>query len=116
MKVKVKVAGAVEARCVKVEGASDVTMRMLIGPDDEAPTFNMRLFEVAVGGHTPFHTHAWEHEVYVLAGEGLLRTTDGDVALSAGECVFVPGGEPHQFLNPGQATLRFLCLVPRDSG
>lgn len=31
---------------VEVEGAKDVTMRLLIGKPDNAPTFAMRLFEV----------------------------------------------------------------------
>ena len=111
----IKVAEQVEAREVEMDGASRVRMRMLIGPDDGAPTFNMRMFEVAPGGHTPRHRHEWEHEVYVLAGEGTVRAGDGETPVAAGHCVFVPGGESHQFVNTGEATLRFLCLVPRDS-
>lgn len=114
----VKVAEEVEARRVEMEGASDVVMRMLIGPDDGAPTFNMRMFEVAPGGHTPLHRHEWEHEVYILAGTGTLRGGDGDCQkpIAAGDCAFVPGEDLHQFANTGDSPLRFLCLVPRDSG
>ena len=33
----------------------------------------MRQFELAPGGHTPRHTHAHEHEVFVLEGAGVVR-------------------------------------------
>ena len=114
--MEVKTAEQVAARQVEMEGASDVVMRMLIGPDDGAPTFHMRMFDLAAGGHTPLHRHAWEHEVYIVAGAGTVRTEDGDKAIAAGDCVFVPGDDLHQFANTGDGTLRFLCLVPKDSG
>jgi len=113
--MNIKVAEKVTARRVQMDGAADVSMRMLIGPDDGAPNFNMRMFELAPGGHTPLHRHAWEHEVYILAGSGTLRTEDGDRPIAAGNCVFVPCEDLHQFANTGGATLRFLCLVPSDS-
>ena len=111
----IKVAEKVASRSVRMDGAADVCMRMLIGPDDGARNFNMRMFDLAPGGYTPLHQHAWEHEVYILAGEGTLRTEDGDRPVAAGNCVFVPGEDLHQFANTGEATLRFLCLVPSDS-
>ena len=114
--MKIQIAEMVEARPVRIEGAADVTMRLLIGPDQDAPNFNMRLFEVAPGGHTPWHEHAWEHEVYVLGGAGEVRGPSGSVPIAAGNCVFIPPDEEHQFVNTGDETLKFLCLVPRDSG
>ena len=114
--MKVKRAEDVDAAAVEMQGASGVALRMLIGPDDGAPNFNMRMFEVAPGGHTPSHSHAWEHEVYVLTGQGAVRTPDGDHAVTGGHCVLVPPDEQHQFVNTGAEALRFLCLVPRDSG
>ena len=114
--MQIKVAEEVQAGAVEMEGAAGVTMRMLIGPADGAPRFNMRMFDVAPGGHTPSHTHAWEHEVYVLSGQGRVHTPDGDVEIAAGRCLLVPPGERHQFVNTGGGVLRFLCLVPRESG
>ena len=67
----------VAAQPVKMDGARDVTIRVLIGPQDNAPTFAMRLFELAPGGHTPFHDHNFEHEVIVLDGEIAVLTTYG---------------------------------------
>ena len=114
--MQIKVAEEVEARLVEMDGAADVTMRMLIGPGDGAANFNMRMFEVAPGGHTPRHTHDWEHEVYVLAGAGTVCAAGADTPLAAGQCVYVPPNEEHQFLNAADRPLRFLCLVPQTSG
>jgi len=94
-----------------VEG---VTKRVVIGPEEGAPTFNMRVFEVQPGHASPHHSHWWEHEVFVLSGRGLVCTDQGDVPISHGSTVFVPGGEMHQFQNTGGDVLRFLCLVPQE--
>jgi len=112
----IKIAEAVEAKPVTVDGAAGVRMRMLIGPDEDVPTFNMRMFELDPGGHTPLHAHPWEHEVYVLEGSGRVREGPDEHEVAAGNCLYVPPNEEHQFLNTGERTMKFLCLVPRDSG
>jgi len=43
----------VKAVAVEMEGAADVTMRILIGPDDGSNKIVMRLFTVSGGGHNP---------------------------------------------------------------
>jgi len=91
-----------------------VTMRVVIGPDEGAPFFNMRVFEVPAGQASPHHSHWWEHEVFVLSGQGTVKTDQGDVPIGHGSTVFVPGGEMHQFQNTGDDVLRFLCLVPQE--
>jgi quercetin dioxygenase-like cupin family protein len=91
-----------------------VTMRMAIGPDQGAPFFNMRVFEVQPGHTTPHHSHWWEHEVFVLSGQGVVQTSEGEVPIEHGSTVFVPGDEMHHFRNTGQDVLRFLCLVPQE--
>jgi quercetin dioxygenase-like cupin family protein len=95
----------------EIEG---VTMRVVIGPDEGAPFFNMRVFEVEPGHSTPHHSHWWEHEVFVLSGEGVVKTGAGDIPIRHGSTVFVPGGEMHQFQNGGDGVLRFICLVPQE--
>ena len=58
----------IEGKAVTEAGAEGVTIRVLMGDNVGAPTFTMRHFEIAPGGRTPFHAHAWEHEVYILSG------------------------------------------------
>jgi quercetin dioxygenase-like cupin family protein len=102
----------IPAAPVTSEGAAKATIRELITADTGAPTFAMRLFEVEPGGHTPLHAHDWEHEVFILAGSGEVRGPEGAHPFAAGDAVFVPPGETHQFANTGPARLRFLCLIP----
>ena len=97
---------------VDLEGASNVKMRMLIGPDHNARVFHMRHFEIAPGGHTPHHTHDYEHEVVVLAGTGIAVSAQGERPLKPRDIVWVPPNEKHQFRNTGSVPLEFVCLIP----
>ena len=102
----------VEAAPVPVEGAVNCRMRCLIGPDDAAPSFSMRQFEVAPGGHTPKHTHAYEHQVFILEGSGVVLEGNREHPLRPGSAVYVAPNELHQFRNTGVGPLKFLCLIP----
>ncbi len=97
---------------VQMEGAKGVRVRWVIGNQDGAPNFAMRHFVIEPGGHTPAHSHPYEHEVFILEGEG--EVLDGDTyrPIKAGDVVFVAPNEFHQFRNTGTAPLRFLCLIP----
>lgn len=94
------------------EGASKLKVRWLITKETGAPTFAMRLFEMEPGGHSPFHNHDREHEVFVLEGEGLVVGGKEEKKIEAGDAIFMPPNEQHQFKNNGEKTLKFLCLVP----
>ena len=112
--MKIQNAESITAAAVRAEDAADVKIRVLIGPADGAPNFCMRQFTVEPGGHTPYHAHDWEHEVYVLAGSGVVPTAEGDHPIAAGDCVYVAPGEIHQFKNTGQGQLKIICLVPKS--
>lgn len=96
------------------ETVRGVSKQVLIGPGDGAPNFVMRRFSVAPGGFTPYHTHPWEHEVYILSGHGVAKGEHGEKPVIAGDFVYVPSGEEHQFRNPSREPLQFLCVVPLD--
>ncbi|MCE5184915.1 MAG: cupin domain-containing protein [Planctomycetaceae bacterium] len=103
----------VPATQVQMEGAKDVKVRVIFGPADKAPTFAMRIFELAPGGHTPFHAHAFEHEAVILEGDIALVTDSGDKPVQKGDMVLVMPDEKHQFKNRStNAAARFMCLVP----
>jgi quercetin dioxygenase-like cupin family protein len=102
----------VKAEEVKEPGSKDVTVRWLISEKDGAPNFAMRLFEVEPGGFTPFHTHAWEHQVFVLQGRGLLVAEEKNVPLKKDDAALVPPDEKHQFKNDSDEKFTFICVVP----
>jgi quercetin dioxygenase-like cupin family protein len=93
-------------------GATKTKIRWLITKEMGAQNFAMRLFEMEAGGHSPLHTHPWEHEVFILEGEGQLFDGTQATPFGVGDAVFVPANERHQFKNTGQKLLRFLCLIP----
>jgi quercetin dioxygenase-like cupin family protein len=97
------------------EPAQGVTIRWLINEDSGAPTFAMRHFEIAPGGHTPLHEHPWEHEVFILSGTGVAVGAEGETPFRPGDAMFVPGGERHHFKNTGDEPVAMLCLVPHGS-
>jgi quercetin dioxygenase-like cupin family protein len=94
------------------EGASKLKVRWLITEETGAPNFAMRLFEMAPNGFSPKHTHPWEHEVFILEGEGTVLGGKEERKFKAGDAIFVPPDELHQFRNTGTKTVKFLCLVP----
>ena len=106
----------VESAPVDMEGAVGCRIRVLIGEADGAPHFTMREFDVAPGGHTPKHSHAFEHEVFIVEGQGVVLEGDVEHPLAPGTIVFVPSNQLHQFRNTGPGTLKFLCLIPNALG
>ena len=71
-----------------------VKKQVVIGPDEGAPNFIMRVFEVATGLTSPDHAHPWEHEIFILAGEGAARDKDGkETPFGEGSTLFSPPGK-----------------------
>jgi quercetin dioxygenase-like cupin family protein len=94
------------------EGASKLRVRWLITKEMGAPNFAMRLFEMEPKGHSPLHSHPWEHEVFILEGEGTVVGGTEERKFIAGNAIFIPPNEKHQFRNDGKKAVKFLCLVP----
>jgi quercetin dioxygenase-like cupin family protein len=93
-------------------GADKATRQVLIGTDENSPNFHIRYFAVQPGGHTSLDQHAHEHGVYILHGRALLRLENSEYELNAGDVVYIPGNEVHQFFASGQEPFGFLCVVP----
>ena len=96
----------------KEEGIKNLKVRWLISKKDGANNFAMRLFEVKPGGHSPLHQHDWEHEVFILEGEGVARDKKHEKPFKKGDVFFIPSMEWHQLVNSGKSDLKFLCLIP----
>ncbi len=89
-----------------------VVKREVINADDGAPNFCMRVFEVEPGSSTPYHSHNWEHEVFVLSGRGVVISEQGETQIAKDSVIFVPPDEHHCFVNNGDEVLRFICVIP----
>jgi len=102
----------VTAGPVKEKDAKGVRMRILMSDKDGAPNFVMRVFEIEPGGYTLYHTHPWEHEVYVLEGKGIVRQKGKDHPVEKDSFALVVPDEEHQFVNAGDKPFKFICVIP----
>lgn len=101
-----------EIPAAPVEGVPGMMVRWLWAAPDGAPTFALRLFEVQPGAATPYHTHPYEHEIYILNGQAKLRVEAQEGALDRGDTALILPDELHQLVNTGTEALRFLCAIP----
>lgn len=91
-----------------------IGIRWVISDKDQAPNFAMRIIEIEPGITFKPHQHPYEHEIYVLEGEGWVTDASGDVnAMHPGAALFVPADEVHGYRNPGTKTLKFICVIPK---
>ena len=94
------------------EKVKNVAGRLMIGKEDGAENFCMRVFEMGPDGHTPKHAHDWEHEVFVHSGNGEIFIQDQWRPLKEGSAIFVPANIEHQFRNTSKKPFTFVCLIP----
>jgi len=100
---------------VTMDGAKNAFKQVPISAQDGSPNFSFRVFTVGPEGHTPYHSHNFEHLNYVISGQGVLVDEDGRTReITAGEFALVLPGEKHQYRNTS-ATEPFviICAVPK---
>ena len=113
-KVLIIKSGAISAEDLHKKDARNVTVKYLIDETQGANRFSLRLYTVGKGGQTPLDRHEYEHQVYILSGEGILRTNNdtGTIkqAVRTGDAIFIPTNAVHQFINEADQPLTFLCV------
>ena len=71
-----------------------INIRWLMTSKDGAPNFAMRVIELAPGIVFQPHNHPYEHEIYVLQGEGYVTDPKGDFGkMEPGKFLLVPPDE-----------------------
>ncbi len=94
------------------DGAYKARVKWLITKEIGAENFAMRLFEIEPGGYTPLHSHPWEHEIFILDGEGTVVSEHNESFVRIGDAIFIPPNKKHQLKNNSGKTLKLLCLIP----
>jgi quercetin dioxygenase-like cupin family protein len=97
---------------VEMDGVKDCQYQVALSARDGELSMAMRFFEVAPGGNTPLHNHSYEHEILIMEGAGTVWRDGKEVALKAGDVLFIPSDEKHQFKNTGSQPFKFMCLIP----
>jgi len=101
---------------MNMEGARDAFKQIPISAADGTPQFSVRVFTIEPGGHTPYHTHAFEHLNYVIQGHGTLVAEDGtEHPVKQGDFALVLPNEKHQYRNAADdQPLIMICAVPKE--
>ncbi len=81
--------------------------RVVIGPKQGAPEFVMRVIDMPPGA-SYYHSHDWEHEVFVLSGEASLVSEDGETQLKPDDVIYIAPLEKHGLKNNRQDVFRFI--------
>ena len=89
-----------------------ITIRWVIGRPEGAPNFAMRVIEFEPGAVFARHQHPYEHEIFVLEGEGVADGPGGEVPMRPGAALYIPPDEIHGYRNTGAGMLRFICVIP----
>lgn len=102
---------------VSMEGARNVFRQVPISKNDGSPNFSFRVFTIEPDGHTPYHTHAFEHLNYVISGQGVLVDAEGaSFEIKAGEFALVLPDEKHQYRNTSAIEpFVMICAVPKEN-
>lgn len=105
----------VEKTIPNMEGAKGIYKQIPISRENGAPTFSFRVFTVEPGGHTPLHSHPFEHLNYVINGAGTVIAENQEHELKKGDFVMILPGEPHQYRNTSvHKPLVIICAVPKE--
>ena len=95
------------------EGAVNASIRWVITEKDGSENYALRVIELAPGGNTPHHVHWFEHQNFIVEGQGTVTIGEETYAIRTGDVVFVPGDVQHQYRNTGDVPLKFLCGIPQ---
>jgi len=95
----------------KDTGFEGVTVRWLVSPKIGAKNYAMRYFVLKKDAKIPLHHHDWEHEIFILKGEGVITGGDREAHVKAGDFLYVPPNEPHAY-HALSDTFEFLCIIP----
>ncbi len=100
----------------QMEGAENVYKQVPLSKSDGAPTFSFRVFSIEPNGHSPFHTHPFEHLNYIIEGDGAIVTENGEEhELKKGDFALILPDEKHQYKNKSTSEpMVFICAVPKE--
>lgn len=99
---------------------------MVGDPDDHRPNSRWRLAvdpagvtqlslleeHCAVGDRIPLHRHDVDEVVTIIAGDAIYHLDGEDVAVGAGDVVFIPAGSTHGTRNTGETPLHLHAVFP----
>ena len=114
--MKITALDKLEKAKVMLEGAKEVWKQVPISKNDGSPAFSFRVFTIEPNGHTPYHTHPFEHLNFIIEGDGVMvNEKSEEQEIHAGDFALVLPDEKHQYRNTSASEpLVMICAVPKD--
>ena len=97
---------------IPIEGATNAQMQWIFSKYDGTTEYSLRRFILKEQGSIPNHSHPWQHELFILSGEGVVTTDRREYHVRAGSAVYIPPGGEHGYRNEGADEFIFLCIIP----
>lgn len=92
--------------------AEGITSYLLTSPRTcGAAQLTTTLVDLEPGGRQQIHSHEPEQIYFLIEGRGVMTVGGEEAEVGAGECIFVPSGEPHGLRNTGPGRLRYFSAA-----
>jgi quercetin dioxygenase-like cupin family protein len=100
---------------INMAGVKNLIKQIPIGCMDGSPNFSFRVFTIGKDGHTPFHSHPYEHINYIISGRGVIKKGEHEeVPIEKGYFSLILADEMHQYINKSNEPLVVICAVPKE--
>jgi len=99
---------------INTEEVHNVMKHVLVGPEDGAPNFIIRYFNIPVGEKSFYDQHPHEHGIVILNGKARVQINDDFYELNPLDSIFISGMDIHQLTNIGDESLGFICVIKRQ--
>lgn len=94
-------------------GTTNTSMRWLLSRREGANNFAMRVVRIERGGFVGMHGHPYEHEIFILNGNGIAKEASGqEEEMNPGDFFLIEPDIEHTFINTGDEPLEFICCIP----
>lgn len=100
---------ATAPRYIRPEG---ITSYLLASPRTSNTEYlTTTLAVLQPGGEQRIHSHRPEQVYFILEGSGSMTVGSATRKVAAGDCVFIPSGQPHGLKNDGDVILRYFSAA-----
>lgn len=88
-----------------------LTLQILLDKAEGAQNLDLGMVSIQPKCETPMHSRVFEEVIYMLSGQGQVRTEDGKVyTLESGDYILIPEGTVHCHVNNTDTPLKQLYI------
>ena len=96
----------------KYDYAPNESIAFLLSAVETAGQFDMAEMELGYSGGPPLHVHTEQDEThYILKGKLRYQVGEETQETKPGDCVYIPKGTPHAWINFEQESAKILVLL-----